>query len=1615
MTIVSPPPHLAFVHKRLPIWLAKATPGQRNRLKKLILRSHAASRRVADALAPVQDIEAYCRPLLEQALKRWYPDTALPRVDQGRVRQQQRDMSWLEAAMQNFAANATPRLFERPGSAQPCSLDVHTFVSGVRNLDLGRLYRYHLGDHIDTDRFRELLREQDRAAFAATLATAALQGHVDSHGLAMGETVASGLAPSARRTLRCHFLSLFNLPLNGPLLIHLDEAHGSGNCLLYLPGHPTQPLRQYASEQAAGSALTQLLWTQDGRTFFTRFVNLADQPTFAARLRATLYPRYPYATLHPVPPTLEKGQSFNWIKRVFPAPTDIWQETLDKNARLPLVATRWKQDVFAERARTHVERKLQDAATLAVPVSQRDAAAQLARLEHWLGIGLNLLNVAGLFVPGLGEMMMVIGGGQLVDEFLDGVHSANEGDGAAAIGALFDVFGNLALMAALGTASHFSETPGTLEQWHQVGEPGNERWWHGELAAFSRPRPWPSTHKIDAQGLFQWHGQSWLERDGLALPLEHAAEGTQRLAPARGVRHQPRLVGNGQGTWLLEHDRPLAWEQTQLLEHLGAAASGLDLPSLERALRCSGYDANVLRKVLQDHRPLPALLLDCLELSGATPRTTLSEPTEAAALARAFPSLSPAARLEILTQARPPDILQLRRTGRLPLRMAETARLYIRESRISKALARFHSAGAGANDRDALALGALRRLPGWSGNVRIALREGRLAGHLLGEAGNSGMPGKTLVRVADTYQPFDEHGNSLANASDLFDAILQALPDSERRAMSLNIGEAPALREKLFEKAAGNRRQAARDLGMAPVRPMYRLPSRLPGDSRIGYRLSGNAQGWLSEDQMFDQLYPATPTDDRQMLRLRLRFQAGQQPGAFRRLLTRLWEEYLRLDFALQRWVHDPQGIAVGGLELRSANREALAQRIRAAWRREPGEDPAASIDHVPLLLEAHQADSLPRLPVNMPYVRRVTINGLTDPHASNLNEVLGAFPGVRHLDIAGNALNRLPPVLGQLSELQSLDLAENNIDLLDEASLAVFDQLPHLLNLNLTEALQTLPVEALDRLARLPALQWLQADLNELSLTAEHFLALQRWPSLRGLSLGRNAIVLDESSRAALAGLNRLELLILYENPLTLAPDLSGWNALQNLDLQDCGISQWPDGLLDLMNRQPLTLRQIDLSDNALTQVPELRDLAYTQAIREHQAQFAYSFDNNPLDDIARARLSEAGLQVHDSARSSGDWAIGDSPELLAQLAGTAQDPQWRALHDLFLRLSGSADYQRNPEAMLQRMRHVLRVLVVGEQEEAASGWGRAQLKQQIDDLLEDAGQQCVDQASLLFQQVETDVQVWQAVNHASPDMADQQVAASVVGCLFRQRLLDAQIGELYNARVSRRRALAAARDETERQAAPPTDGDDDISDGALTEPDYLLDELEMALYARLRLRTQLNLPPQPQEIRFGYLARLSDATLHRLGARVNAGATATNLADWAAGQSFWQAWVRRLTPQPFAALARAWEGASEYYDALSTIGGTLGDYTGPPVPEAFIQALESETRDVPGLTWRRNGKLQRFDLQAPRFAALQPSLHDRVGGILLHARQAAETHLSRTQTDQLINAHLPPANTTR
>ncbi|HGM5582051.1 TPA: DUF6543 domain-containing protein [Pseudomonas putida] len=1605
-------PSVTVLQHHLPSWLQQATATQRDLLQRRIRDSLRARRMAQASLALVEPVDAFCNTRLQQALANWYPGMTLPdpRHATLRIDTPLYDSSWLEAAMQNLDADTRISLYEGQAATVPLALDSQAFVKGVRNLNLGQRYQEHLRDHLDTDVFRQRLSEQDRAAFAAELTLARIKGLIDSRGEMLGEAVVAAgheltVAPGQRRPVQCSYLSLFGIPLHGPLLVRLQPRGGREPCLLYLPGAAQDALRQYPSLQAMGKALTRKFWDSRYRTFFTRYVSHTLYATYAAKLRDRLFPTYPYSTLHTSTPVLEEGQTIGWLERAFPAPRSVWQQTLDKNARLTWDHTPWNGDVFATRAQQHLLRIFDDAAALAVPLAKHDAAAQRTRIEHWLGLGLTVANIAGLFIPALGAVMMTVGAAQVVETFLDGVHAANEGDADAAVAHLFEVLESLVQFAALGAAASYSEVAGVLQDWHPIEHAGHTRLWNGDVVPFTRTPPWPADAPTGSDGLIHWQAHSGFERDGRAFALARDENGRWRLQASGDHVGRPALQGNAASAPVLEHERPLGWSEHTLLERLNAAPSGLEAGQQTLALRCSGLGEAELRQIVVDHQRPPALLLDTLESYGATRLPPApDEPVGCQALSQQFPGLSARARSELLLAAPGEDLSRLQRTGRVPLSIAESARYALRQARLSRALAAFHVDNGAQLDRDLLAIAQLQRLPGWSGQIRLELRLERPNGQLLKTTvASDSAVSKCVVRRGVVYQPYDQSGQLLGNDTDVFQAILQALPDSERRLLDLQIHEPQRLRDLLFEQAAANRKACADDLGLAQIRPFLRLPGRLPADPRLGYRLSGRGQGLISEEVLFDELFPGNPRPDRQQLLQTLRQQAGDTPGAFRRLLEGLHSEYRRLDDILEQWVGEPGDLPPAQATQRHAARSTAAQALRQAWRRAPQET-GADAQHPALEIDGYSLDRLPALPVPLAHVRSLVLRGLPNAQGNGLGEFLEAFPNLRQLDLAGNALITLPHHVGRLSGLQLLDLAENVLDLEQTDVLDMLTRLTNLQHLNLTDAISSLPVAALERLGQMPRLERLQLDLNFLDLTPEHFDALGRWPALRGLSLGDNDITLTEASRAALARLNRLERLYLNDNPLELAPDLTGWNHLQVLDLQDTQISQWPAGLDALLRQQPLRLHELDLSANDLSAIPALADSAFAAAAREMN-EIHYSFDGNPLDQQSLQHLADAGLSARTEQPAAGNW-YDEWPEPLREhITRTAADAQWRPLYDLFARLIDTAEYQRHPAFVDRRMRHLLTLLGATEPTLPDQAWGRTDLQRQINDRLEDATQTCVDQAALLFQQTESDVLLWHTAVSADNTVADTGIVVDSAVALLRQQLLDERIGQLYDARLARRQALAAAESDDQRAAAPALHPEDDLEDAILTNPQYLVDEVEMLLEARRRLQMRLALPAQPQDIAFGYLARLSATTLEHVFQAVNRQATAQRFIDWAPQQGAWRLWMRRLHGERFQALEREWEGAADYHSTLNEATAQPGAYTGAAVPERYLQALE---RDLAQVQWRIDGVVQRVDLLSGRYSDAD-GIYRRASDLMVQTRTAAEDDLMQRLTSDNARQRLP------
>lgn len=146
------------------------------------------------------------------------------------------------------------------------------------------------------------------------------------------------------------------------------------------------------------------------------------------------------------------------------------------------------------------------------------------------------------------------------------------------------------------------------------------------------------------------------------------------------------------------------------------------------------------------------------------------------------------------------------------------------------------------SDTHRLALHSLENLPGWSPSVRLEVRDFKQTGKLHDAIGAPEAPIKrTLVRTIEgEYIPEDEKGMVLAE-TDFYTAVLQALPDTQRDALGIHIGQGPLLRQTLSQRPL-TREAIGALLAQDPVRkPAY--------DPRL-MRLPGGMEG-----------YPATPPE----------------------------------------------------------------------------------------------------------------------------------------------------------------------------------------------------------------------------------------------------------------------------------------------------------------------------------------------------------------------------------------------------------------------------------------------------------------------------------------------------------------------------------------------------------------------------------------------------------------------------------------------------------------------------------------------------------------------------------------------------------------------------------
>src|SRR5450830_1192238 len=428
-------------------------------------------------------------------------------------------------------------------------------------------------------------------------------------------------------------------------------------------------------------------------------------------------------------------------------------------------------------------------------------------------------------------------------------------------------------------------------------------------------------------------------------------------------------------------------------------------------------------------------------------RTQSNDPA-VALIRKAFPDLSDAIAQELSRNASPTELRVLLDARRVPLRLAEEARHYSRNLRLARAREGLYLEATNNPDTDKLILSQIGKLPGWSDQVRLEIREPYFSGPLLDSLGAEQAPiRKVLVKQAYQYEAHDALGQELHGPDNLYSSVLHALPDTERKALGFPIPqEAASLKQTVLDQPLPPRKEMEKLLGLPPTKPNEtpprRLAARRPGTSAAGPEAAERIPGIRSPafTELAQRVYPTHDWRDVEAF-LDLR---GLNEGAAVQRLEALESEYKTLCTELETWVSTPPEP-----QMSVTVRHYIARAIRQCWRREPFQ--GNSPEGYQLNFMLHDSTTrLPTLSANFSHVTELLMSGTHPDITQGLNRFLEGFPQLKRLYIGGGVLTEIPPALGSMSGLIHLNLSGNRIVLTEETA-NLLAGLTHLRELNLS------------------------------------------------------------------------------------------------------------------------------------------------------------------------------------------------------------------------------------------------------------------------------------------------------------------------------------------------------------------------------------------------------------------------------------------------------------------------------------------------------------------------------------------------------------------------------------
>lgn len=625
-----------FKRKNLPAWLLQAIPQRRKGLHAALVASLHSRADVIKVMAGLKSPEKFCAPLLAKAMS---DKLGEPLDINGIVFQHIRstssflglnkklvlpiDRDLLVAACENFEEGETlaSNYHEKSLIYQPeringkankvLDIQPREFAQLCRTLDLGKQYQTHLDTvfqpYVSTSEVQEKCSEHARRQLDVDRHMALMQKHIgEKVFLMLGQLLEN--QPSIKldkHTIAFKRLELMECSLHGAMMLVAVSggAYFDNPCVLYLPGDPQQPLKEYSTYRQFEVDLSNRLRTDAFEAFAKGLITLVDRVGFQDMLKQRLL-----------------RTTTGWM---LPSRT----------AFIPVTAVATDTNFFAELYRQQVVRVMADARQLVVPTNDEDEKTRLARLDGYKEIGLNIALLAASFIPGVGEVMLAVAAAQLLSGVYHGVESWAAGEQEQATDYFFDTLENLIIMAALAAGvgaarATYLKVRGSsfVESLRQVRlSSEEERLWKPSLVPYRQDMALPAWLKPDERGLRWLNDQAYLTVDQHVYAVRQQADSgvweVQR--PAIQESYHPQLETNDVGAWRHDSELPQDWDRLKLFRRMGYSEQDIPDARALQILSVSGVDERLLRRVLVDRMNPPAVLIDTVRRFAADQTVSL--------------------------------------------------------------------------------------------------------------------------------------------------------------------------------------------------------------------------------------------------------------------------------------------------------------------------------------------------------------------------------------------------------------------------------------------------------------------------------------------------------------------------------------------------------------------------------------------------------------------------------------------------------------------------------------------------------------------------------------------------------------------------------------------------------------------------------------------------------------------------------------------------------------------------------------------------------------------------------------------------------------------------------